>query len=106
MESPFAATPSGVRLAVRLTPKASRTAFQGVVQEADGSPALRVCVTAVPENGKANAALIAFLAKSWKLPKSAFSIVSGATDRRKSMLIAGITDPAQLEAHIHDLSRP
>ena len=51
-------------------------------------------VTAVPEDGKANKAVIALLAKRLKLPKSAIDIASGATDRRKTLLIDG--DPALL----------
>jgi uncharacterized protein YggU (UPF0235/DUF167 family) len=46
-------------------------------------------VNAVPEDGKANKALIAFLAKSWKLPKSSFSLLSGQTSRLKVILITG-----------------
>lgn len=86
--------PDGVRFVVRLTPRASRAGLNGVIAEADGTPVLRASVTAVPENGKANAALIALLAKSWRLPKSALTIVSGATDRRKTIHLAG--DPAVL----------
>ncbi len=52
---------------------------------------LKVRLTAVPEKGKANDALIAFLAKLWKLPKSAFSIESGKTSRHKKLLIHGVS---------------
>ena len=77
----------GVRLAV--TPKASRNAVEGVRREADGGVALRVLVTAAPEDGKANAAVIKLLAKVWRLPKGAFSIRVGATARRKVLFIEG-----------------
>ncbi|GAA0573875.1 DUF167 family protein [Caenispirillum bisanense] len=95
---PLQAVADGVRLAVRLTPKASRNAVQGLALEADGGHVLKVAVTAVPENGKANEALIKLLAKEWKLPKTAFTLVAGATDRRKTLHIAG--DPAALAAHL------
>ena len=95
---PLHAVADGVRLAVRLTPKASRNAVQGVAADADGGRVLKVAVTAVPENGKANEALIKLLAKEWKLPKTAFTLVAGATDRRKALHIAG--DPAALTAHL------
>ncbi|GAB3118135.1 DUF167 domain-containing protein [Novispirillum itersonii] len=81
----------GVRLHVRLTPKASRDAIQGLADEADGGQVLKASVTAVPEDGKANAALIQLLSKAWKLPKSGFEIIAGATDRRKTLLIHGDT---------------
>lgn len=74
---------------MRLTPKAARERIDGVAAEADGGAVLKVAVTAVPEDGKANAALIRLLAKQWKLPKSAFAITAGATDRRKTLLVSG-----------------
>jgi len=82
------AGPGKVRLQVRLTPKASANRLQDVTPDL----VLKVQVTAVPENGKANQALIALLAKFWKLPKSAFEITSGATDRNKVLLIEGDAD--------------
>lgn len=87
--SPFTVVGDGLRVAVRLTPKASRDRIDGIVAEADGGAVLKVTVTAVPEDGKANAALIKLLAKTWKLPKTAITITAGATDRRKTLHIAG-----------------
>jgi len=91
---PYVAAPGGVKLFVRLTPKASRDKIDGPAPEADGGTVLKASVTAVPEDGKANAALIKMLAKEWRLPKSTFEIVAGATDRRKTLLISG--DAAEL----------
>lgn len=88
---PLSPADGGVRLSVRLTPKASRNALQGLAAEADGGQVLKASVTAVPEDGKANAALIQLLSKAWKLPKSGFEIIAGATDRRKTLLIHGDT---------------
>jgi len=76
-----------VRFFLRLTPKASRNTIGGIVEDADGLKALKAGVTAVPEKGKANAALIKMLAKEWKLPKSALALVAGETDRRKTLEI-------------------
>jgi len=87
--SPFTAVADGLRLTVRLTPKASRDRIDGVVAEAEGGVVLKVAVTAVPEDGKANAALVKLLAKTWKVPKTAITITAGATDRRKTLHIAG-----------------
>jgi uncharacterized protein YggU (UPF0235/DUF167 family) len=50
---------------------------------------LKVAVTAAPEDGKANAAVIALLAREWGVAKSAISVVAGATDRRKLVEIRG-----------------
>ena len=91
---PFHALVDGVAVAVRLTPKASRTAVTGIAAEADGSPILKATVTSVPEGGKANAALIALLAKQWRMPKRSLTLIAGATDRRKTLHVAG--EPAAL----------
>ena len=85
--SPVTRVPSGLRLAVKVTPKATADRVRGVVSDAAGRAVLQVSVTAVPENGKANAAVIALLAKRWRLAKSAFEVVQGTTDRRKVLEI-------------------
>ncbi|KIL97635.1 hypothetical protein CCC_00696 [Paramagnetospirillum magnetotacticum MS-1] len=87
--SPFTACAAGLKVAVRLTPKASRDRIMGAAPEADGSVVLKAQVTTVPEDGKANAALLKLLSKAWKIPKSDMDIVLGATDRRKVILISG-----------------
>lgn len=83
-------TPSGdgVRLAVRLTPKSSRDAIDGVRQSADGKAFLAARVRAVPEDGKANKALEVLLAKALGVPKSSVSVVAGHTSRLKTAMIA------------------
>ena len=94
---PWRITADGLRLAVRLTPKAGRDSVEGVKATAkEGGAELVVKVTAVPENGKANDALLRLLAKKLKLPVSAFELVAGATDRHKQILISG--DAAALDA--------
>ena len=95
---PFARAPEGLRVFVRLQPKARRARIEAVVTEPDGRVALKVAVTAPPEDGKANAALVALLGKRWRLPKSSIEIVGGATDRRKTLLLRG--DPASLQATV------
>jgi uncharacterized protein (TIGR00251 family) len=95
---PFTATTGGVRVRLRVTPKASRNGLAGVADTVDGGRALKVAVTVVPEDGKANQAVIALLAKTLKAPKGAFTLVAGATDRNKIIDIAG--DPADLLARL------
>jgi len=95
---PFSAAADGVRVAVRLTPRARRNRVEGLVAEAGGGTALKVAVTAVPEGGKANEALIALLAKEWGVAKSSIGIVRGATDRYKTLHVAG--PPAALHARL------
>lgn len=75
--------------AVRLTPKAKADRFVGLADLGDGGTAIKVAVTAAPEKGRANAALLALLAKEWRLPKSSLRLVAGETDRRKVVRIEG-----------------
>jgi uncharacterized protein (TIGR00251 family) len=91
---PAEATAAGIRLRLKVAPKAKRNALAGLLDEPDGRPigqgrALKVAVTAAPEGGKANDAVIALLAKEFGVAKSAISVVAGATDRRKIVEIRG-----------------
>ena len=95
---PYSVTARGLRVVIRLTPKGSRDKIDGMAAEADGGMVLKASVTAVPEDGKANAALIRMLAKEWRVAKSDFEIVAGATDRRKTLLISG--DGAEMAARL------
>ncbi len=82
---------SAAVIAVRVTPRASHDAIEGV----DASGELRVRVTAPPADGAANAAVVKLLAKALGLPKGALSIASGAASRHKRIRIEGV-DPAEL----------
>lgn len=98
--SPVRAVADGVTVAVRLTPKARANRIDGVVatESDEAAGALKARVTAAPESGKANAALLQLLSKQWKLPKSAMTVASGVKDRRKTVHVAG--DPAMLAARL------
>jgi uncharacterized protein len=63
-----------------------------MLEAADGS--LKAAVTAPPEDGKANAAVIALLAEQWRLPKSSFDVIKGQTARAKTVRVAG--EPAAI----------
>ena len=73
---PFAAIP-GQEFAVRVTPKASRNAIK--VED----DIIRIYVTTVPEDGKANDAVVKLLAKSMGVAKSRLTLIRGATSRDK-----------------------
>ncbi len=96
--SPVTVRADGVTLAVRLTPKASADRIQGLAEDAGGGTVVKAAVTAPPEKGKANAALIKLLAKACSLPKTSLTVISGATDRHKVLHIDG--DPAALKRRI------
>jgi uncharacterized protein (TIGR00251 family) len=92
---PVSADDEGVRLRIRVTPRAKRTAVTGIV-EADGRPALAIRLAAPPVDGAANKALLAFLAAALDLPRSRLRILSGETGRLKIVAIADISAAAVL----------
>lgn len=98
MTSPLRPGRGGLLLAVRVTPKASRDEVTGLHTAADGSVSLAVKVSAPPDKGKANKSVIETLSRASGLPKSAFSLVAGETERNKTILITG--NPAGVEALI------
>lgn len=96
--SPLRQGRGGVILSVRVTPKSSRDAVTGLHLGADGTVALAVKVTAAPDKGKANRAVIATVAEAAGLPKSTLTLVAGASERHKVLLVSG--NPAALQALI------
>jgi len=78
-----------IRLAVRLTPNGGRNAIDGLEPDGEGGMLLKARVTAIPEKGKANKALIALVAKSLGIAKSSVSLASGETSRKKILRIDG-----------------
>ena|SRR6218665_3064931 len=102
---PFQLHSKGVTARIRLTPAARKTAFQGFADAAGDAQAgrmLKISVNAVPEDGKANRALLEFLASEWGLPKSALSLLSGDTSRQKTVL-AEAADAAGLLATLRSI---
>ncbi|MGP6089879.1 DUF167 domain-containing protein [Antarctobacter jejuensis] len=73
----------GTTFEVRVTPKAARNAVT-----LDEAGKLRVTVTAVPEGGKANTAVLRLLSKALGVPKSRIALLRGATSRDKTFRIA------------------
>ena len=82
-------SPAGLSLFVRVTPNAGREAIEGAELRDDGSAVLRVRVKAVPDKGKANAAVVGLIARALGVPKSAVSVVSGESARLKTLTIVG-----------------
>ena len=81
-------TKSGVVLKVRLTPKSSRDAIEGVA-DFGGETVLKARVRAVPEQGRANAALIKLIAGWLELPAARVSVMHGTKSRLKQVAIEG-----------------
>ena len=86
------AADGSVVLSLHIQPGAKQTAVAGLHGDA-----LKIRLAAPPVDGKANAALIAFLAKALGVSKSSVVLVSGDTSRAKRVRVSGVA-PAQLEA--------
>lgn len=95
---PWQRRDDGLLLEVRVQPGARGDRIDGVATLADGGVVLKVRVTAPPEGGRANTALVKLLARRWKLSKSDIDVVAGAASRRKRLRLGG--DPDALEARI------
>lgn len=87
--SGWRAISGGVCFRVRLTPKGGRDAVEGWNTSSDGEPHLKARVRAVPEDGKANAALVELLADVLGVAKSAVKIAAGQTARLKTIEVSG-----------------
>ena len=94
MKGNFNAEASTIRFAVRLTPKGGRDSVEGWSQDSEGKRYLKARVSAPPEDGKANEALIRLLAKALSVGKSKVRIVSGAQSRIK--MIEAECSPSEL----------
>jgi uncharacterized protein (TIGR00251 family) len=80
----------GVTLAVRAQPGAKKTAIVGVYGEGDGAQ-LKIAVQAPPVEGRANEALIAFLAETFAIPKKSVELMSGELSRSKVFRLLGVS---------------
>lgn len=82
----FKETEKGLILNLRISPNASKNMF--IIEDSG----LKVKITAQPIDGKANKALIEFLSKQFKIPKSYFEIIKGETSKEKTILIKNIDE--------------
>jgi uncharacterized protein len=82
---PLTSSGAGTVFAVRVVPRAGRTAVAGTRGDA-----LLVRLAAPPVDGAANDALIAFLSTTFDRPKRDITLVSGHTSRNKRIAIAGL----------------
>ncbi len=88
----------GLRLALKVTPRAGRDGIDGAARDAQGRPILRLKVRAAPADGEANAAVLRLVADAMGVAPSAVALVRGSTSRDKLVDISG--DPAQLAGRL------
>ncbi len=79
-------------LSVRVVPRASKNAIQGLMGDA-----LKVRIQAPPIEGKANAYLVKFLSKQWNIPRRDIEILSGQAGRNKRLRILNPPDELRKE---------
>jgi uncharacterized protein (TIGR00251 family) len=101
---PFAPGRDGVRVAVRLTPKAGANRIIGLIEDGRGGCAIKASVTAPAVDGKANAALVKLLAKHFGLKSRDLAIVGGSHGRAKLVQMQG--DPVALASTLKEGLRP
>ena len=85
----FKRNAEGLSFALRVTPKAKRNHILGIMQDEKGDYLLKVAVTSVPEEGKANEAVIQLLCKLWHLRKNQIKIKQGLGSRNKVVQLFG-----------------
>jgi uncharacterized protein (TIGR00251 family) len=76
----------GVSFAVKVQPRARKNAITGAVGDA-----LKLALTAPPLEGRANQAVIDFLAEALEIPRASVTIASGETSRRKVVRVSGVS---------------
>ncbi|MBI1260355.1 MAG: DUF167 domain-containing protein [Rhizobiales bacterium] len=91
---PFRVQRGALMVDLRVTPNGGSDRVEGLSSDASGRFFLRARVSASPEKGKANAAVLKLLARSWGLARSRLELVAGETDRNKVVCISG--DVAEL----------
>jgi uncharacterized protein YggU (UPF0235/DUF167 family) len=77
---------------VRLTPSGGADRIDGAARDENGDVYLKVRVRAAPEDGKANTALEALIAKALGVAKSKVSVTRGNTARMKMLEIEGASE--------------
>jgi uncharacterized protein (TIGR00251 family) len=90
-------TPDGCILPVRVHPGARVNAITGV-----HNGALKISLTTPPTDGRANDALIAFVAERLHVPRARVTLITGATSRSKTLRIPA-KSAAEVQAALSDL---
>ncbi len=95
LPAPVVLRRDGIELAIKVTPRASRLAVDGIITDAAGAVWLVVKVTAPPADGRANAQVLGLVADRLDVPASACRLVAGAGSRWKRVRVEG--DPERLQ---------
>ena len=93
-----------MELDIRVQPRANRNSIELDGERPDVKPGVKIMVrvTAAPEGGKANEAVVALLAKRLRVPKRSIQIVRGHKSRNKRIRIEGMTTSDAIKGSILD----
>jgi uncharacterized protein (TIGR00251 family) len=83
---PVQESAKGIVFAVKVQPRARRNAITGIVGDM-----LKLALAAPPVDGRANQAVIEFLAELFEIPRHSVTIASGETSRNKMVRISGVS---------------
>ena len=100
--------PEGLVILIRLTPKSARDEICDLEQLSDGRTVVKAKVRATPEKGEANEATLRLLASALGAPRSHATLLSGATNRLKTIRVHGDADAieARLRQMLADVGGP
>lgn len=87
------------QIVLKVTPNAKRSEFLGWMEVDHGKAVLRVKLAAPPVDGKANKALLVFLAKSFGVAKSSVTLIRGEKNRLKTVELKTLSEP-ELQQHL------
>jgi uncharacterized protein (TIGR00251 family) len=82
-------TSAGATFAVKIHPRARKNAITGTLGDS-----LKLSLTAPPIEGRANVAVVEFLAEVLRVPRSSVTIAAGHGSRNKVVRVAGMTASA------------
>lgn len=104
---PWRRDAKGIVIELRVVPNAKAERIDGITLDAAGRPLLLLRIKAPPVDGKANSAVIAFLAKRLGCPRKALDIIAGDTARQKRLRWLEPPDAAEsaLEALLAGLAK-
>jgi uncharacterized protein len=100
---PWRERAGGLDLRVRVTPRASRDAIEGLAILADGTSVVKLRIRAVPAEGAANEAVCKLLAKALRVPPGSVTVAAGTTARIKTISIDG--ESARLAARLATIAQ-
>lgn len=87
-------TKDGLVASIRISPNAKKNE---IIKEGE---VVKIKITAQPIDGKANKALVEFLSKNFKIPKTSIKILKGETSKDKTILF--MTDNAEKVKNLKD----